>query len=330
MHPDSPFYIERPEDQTVKDYVQQQGITVTLKGPRQVGKSSMLMQIEKAIEPQKQMVIINFSDFEQAILQDAETFFRQFCTLLSDELGLENSVAVYWGHPLGNPQRCTRYMGRYLLKQLERPLVLALKAVDVLFETGFQTEFFGMLRGWSDKRSRTGKSVWKQLDIILITSTEPYQFIKDLTISPFNVGLVIELSDFNEAQVAELNRRHRHPLNDEQVKQLTELVAGQPYLVRQALHWVASQRCVPDQLFKQPPDDDGPFGPHLRRLLRRLLNRPEQQAALKQVIQENKLDDEAMFFRLEGAGLARRGERSKDVFLRCPLYANYFEVRLYG
>ena len=51
--------------------------------------------------------------------------------------------------------------------------------------------FFSMLRSWHNNRARGGDST--RLNLALVTSTEPYQFIADLNQSPFNVGQVVEL-----------------------------------------------------------------------------------------------------------------------------------------
>lgn len=76
--------------------------------------------------------------------------------------------------------------------------------VEVVFDTKFRSDFFGMLRSWHNNWAAT--PIWKPLDLVLVTSTEPYQLIEDLNQSPFNVGQVIELVDFDGDQVTDLNR----------------------------------------------------------------------------------------------------------------------------
>jgi hypothetical protein len=88
----------------------------------------------------------------KSALIDAHTFFRQFCVWLSDELNMEDRVDEYWSIPLGNSQRCTRYVGRYLLRELGAPLVLAMDEVESIFDTDFRSDFFGMLRSWHNSR----------------------------------------------------------------------------------------------------------------------------------------------------------------------------------
>jgi hypothetical protein len=114
--------------------------------------------------------------------------------------------------------------------------------VDRVFDTNFRNDFFGMLRSWHN--SRAIYSSLDTLDLVLVTSTEPYQLIDDLNQSPFNVGQIIELEDFTPEQVAELNRRHNFPFDANSLQQLLRLLGGHPYLVRKALYLVASDKSL--------------------------------------------------------------------------------------
>jgi hypothetical protein len=330
MDPESAFYVERVEDHIALAAIARQGVTVTLKAPRQMGKSSLLVRLsEAAVEAGKRVVFLDFQLFDQAALHDPTTFFRQFCSWLSDQLDLPDTVDSYWQMPLGQTQRCTRYLSRYLLKELGGPLVLALDEVETVFDAPFRSDFFGMLRGWHNNRAHPleGK-LWRQLDLALVTSTEPYQLIENLNQSPFNVGEVIELTDFTAAQVADLNRRHASPLTPSQEQQLMALLGGQPYLVRRALYLVASGRVPAADLFAQATADRGPFGDHLRNHLFRLQGQAELIAGLRQVIRHHSCPDEEVFFRLRGAGLVQR--EGREVLPRCQLYADFFRERLDG
>jgi hypothetical protein len=210
------------------------------------------------------------------------------------------------------------------LKELAGPLVLAMDEVESIFDTDFRSDFFAMLRNWHN--SRATKPIWKQLDLTLVTSTEPYQLVENLNQSPFNVGEVIDLADFTPEQVADLNRRHGSPLTSGEVQRLMTLVCGQPYLTRRALYLVASKRLSTAELFAKATDDRGPFGDHLRYHLFRLYGKEDLIQGLRQVIRKNTCPDERIFFRLRGAGLVRR-ERKADL-PRCQLYADYFREHL--
>jgi serine/threonine protein kinase len=328
MELQSPFYVKRNSDDVALAAISRQGVTITIKAPRQMGKSSLLIRtMAEARQRGKRVAFIDFQLFDKATLNSAETFFRQFCALLTVELEMEDRLEEYWKVPLGNSQRCSRYLSRHLLANLKLPLVLAMDEVESIFDTEFRSDFFGMLRTWHNNRATD--PIWKQLDLALVTSTEPYQLIENLNQSPFNVGEVIDLQDFTPEQVTHLNQIHGSPLTPGEEQQLMMLIGGHPYLVRRALYLVASQRLSATELFSQASDDRGPFGDHLRYHLFRLYGQKDLIDGFQQIIRNNTCPDDRVFFRLRGAGLVRQEARSK-VVPRCQLYAIYFREHLHA
>jgi hypothetical protein len=103
------------------------------------------------------------------------------------------------------------------------------------------------------------------------------------------------------------------------------LLNGHPYLTRKALYLVASKRLSVKELFETATEDRGPFGDHLRNHWFRLLTCKDLLSGLRQVVHEKKCDDET-YFRLRGAGLARR--ENNQVVPRNQLYADYFAGHL--
>ena len=326
MKPESAFYVERNADAIALSTIVQQGVTIPIKGPRQVGKSSLLMRIiQTARNAGKRVAYLDFQQLNAAVLKDEELFFRHFCSWLSDMLELEDKVEESFRLNLTTIQRCDRYLQRHILKGLGHPLVLAMDEVDRVFDTSFRNDFFGMLRSWHN--SRAIYPSLDKLDLVLVTSTEPYQLIDDLNQSPFNVGQIIELEDFTPALVAELNRRHHSPFDDKTLQQLLRLLGGHPFLVRKALYLVASEQLTLTELFANATAASGPFGDHLRRLLSLLYNKPELIQGLQQVISQNICPDRQIFWRLRGAGLVKADKQA--ALPRCQLYAEYFRENLH-
>jgi hypothetical protein len=326
MDTESRFYVKRPFDANALETIKRAGVTITIKGPRQMGKSSLLIRtIHAAIAAGKRVAFLDFQLFDKAALTNADLFFRQFCSWLTDSLEMDDRVEEYWDERLGNSQRTTRYVSRYILKELDSPLVLAMDEVDSLFEAEFRSDFFGMLRNWHNSRAFT--PLWKRLDLAIVTSTEPYQLIENLNQSPFNVGEIIDLIDFTAEQVSDLNRLHDSPLQPADEQRLMALLNGHPYLVRRALYLVASRRLTFQELLEHATDDRGPFGDHLRYHLFRLHNKAELIESLQSVIRNQRCQDDLIFFRLRGAGLVRR--EGKKELMRCALYEDYFREHLH-
>lgn len=321
---DSGFYIERQADQRAATAIARQGVTITIKGSRQMGKSSLLQRLAQVAQREGKRFVWLDCSLLKVSEDDAESFFTNFCEVLTDEVGLESRLAA-WKRPLSNAFRCTKYVREEILRRLEEPCVLAIDQAETLFDTTYRTPFFGMLRTWHNNRA--AKPIWRQLDLVVVTSTEPYFFINHLQQSPFNVGEVIELTDFTDREVAEMNHQHGSPLTSAQVQELMMLVRGHPYLVRRALYLVASQEMSATALFREATNDRGPFGDHLRALLWLLHSHDEAlRSGLREVMCDRRSPNETLFFRLRGAGLVRREQ--DQVVPRCQLYANFFEGHL--
>jgi hypothetical protein len=325
-HP-SPFYIERETDQEAIHALQEiEGVTITIKGPRQMGKSSLLNRLlVEANTMGMRAAFIDFQLIENAVMENTDIFYQQFCSALSWEFEVEDRTEEYWRNPLGHVQKTTNYLQRHLLNEIKDvQILLAMDEVERMFASPFRSDFFSMLRSWHNNRARGGD--WTRLNMALVTSTEPYQFIADLNQSPFNVGQVVELVDFTLEQVSELNHRHHRPLTEPQVKQLIDLLGGHPYLTRRALYLVASQRDTFAELLESACEDNGPFGDHLRNYLFRMGNQEKLKAGLVQVIKNQRHSDERIFFQLRGAGLVKR--INNKVLPRNQLYVDYFGKRL--
>jgi len=320
-------YVRRKSDGVASQLISQQGVTLVIKGSRQMGKSSLLVRtLSAAIDLGKRCALIDFQMMGQETLRNGSAFFRRFAESVADQMELRHNLSEFWDDGLSDSQNLTRYVEKHILQPLDTSFVLAIDEADILFQADFLYDFFGMLRSWHNARANPlKKKVWRRLDLVLVTSTEPYLFIDRDHESPFNVGEVLALSDFTQEQVRELNDLHDAPLFPAEVDRLYDLLHGQPYLTRKAFYAV---KCglTPERLFAQASDDGGPFGDHLRNYSLRLLNYPELATALKQVALGHGCSDGKLAYRLQGAGLVR--SESGKVIPRCSLYAEYFRERL--
>jgi AAA-like domain/TIR domain len=87
MAAQSAFYIERDADRIALDALASSGATVTIKGARQMGKSSLLNRlVATALRENRRVVNIDLQTFDHSALTDANTFLRQLCFLVTDTL----------------------------------------------------------------------------------------------------------------------------------------------------------------------------------------------------------------------------------------------------
>ncbi|MBW4632634.1 MAG: AAA-like domain-containing protein [Iphinoe sp. HA4291-MV1] len=336
----SRFYIERDsvESRCYKTILEPRAL-IRIKAPNQMGKTSLLDRILNYASNQGYRTVrLNLQDLDEDKFSNLDKFLRCFCGYVTLRLELEDQLDNYWNKTvvIGSSLACKTYFQEYLLHQIASPLVLALDEVDRVFQFPKISErFFAMLRSWYEEANH--RDIWKKLRLVVSHSTEIYGS-HDINLSPFNVGLPIELKEFTLEQVKQLVQRHQLDLKDVQIQQLTALVGGHPYLVRLALYHLAqpselllskseNSRCL-EQLLQDAPTDSGIYNKHLRRHLQTLKKNPELAVAFKQVVTTNELVqlDEILGHKLHSMGLIkRRGNQAKP---RCELYRQYFSQRL--
>jgi hypothetical protein len=325
MDPESNFYIERPEDKILANLLKGKGYTVTIKGPRQVGKSSLLYRaIKNEEDSEKRIAFLDFQLLDSYSLIDANVFYKRFCSWLSDEISIADKVNDYWTQDLGPAMCCSRYISKYILPNTPKGLVIAIDETEHIFGSPFRSGFFGMLRSWHNKR-REG-TLWKHLSLILVTSTEPNVFITELNQSPFNVGRPILISDFTIEHINQLNEKYGSPITPDQKETLFHLLSGQPYLTHLSINLIASGATTFHHLFESAYSENGVFINHLQKHLINLQAQQELVTAFKQIINTGTCPDEISFIRLFSAGLAIR--KKDRLAPRCELYSRFFKERL--
>jgi hypothetical protein len=331
MSLDSKFYIKRePWDTRCLQEIENRGGLVRVKAPRQMGKTSLLARIrDRAAELGYQTVMLDFLGTDERPFTDSSLFLKRLCALISRKLGISpRKVTEFWDEELFGPkENCTDYLEEHILSKVETSLFLGLDELDRLFpyET-VSKEFLTLLRSWNEKAKVD--ATWAKLKIAIAHSTESY-IVLESNVSPFNVGLAVELPEFTPAQVMDLVGKHGLAWSEDDVAALMAMVGGHPYLVRLALYHVAQQDLTLEQLLQEAPTDAGIYREHLRRHLWNLQQHPELAQAFEQVvILDQPVTLKSMLaFKLNGMGLVNL--QGNDVVLRHePLYRPYFRSRL--
>lgn len=321
------FYVQREADYYLKYQLDRMGgAPIIIRGSRQTGKTSLLVRgIHYARQNGIKVVHLDLQSVSRADFETYEYFLRYLAEYIVWELKLDlDKVEQAWRRSRSPQDKLSRLLQKYVLPQSDKPILLAIDEADHLLKSDFHTDFFGLLRSWYN-RGATDKR-WRKLHIVLLISTEPHLLIADPYQSPFNVGHHINLQDFNEEQVRDLNERHGSPVTEEELPQLMVLLGGQPYLTRQALYTLITKSLSWAEFNRIALSDQGPFGGHLRRYQWLLHDQPTLKAALREVIEQNRCSDEMIFYRLLRAGLVRG--RANSCTCRCDLYRQYFEDKL--
>jgi DNA-binding SARP family transcriptional activator len=329
----SKFYVARPADREFHEAIARRDSIVLVKGPRQVGKTSLLARgLQQAREAGAKVVLTHFQTLSAADFESSEALLLALAENLAEQLDLDAPPVDTWDARRSPNLNFRRYLRRQVLgTAAERgpaPLVWGLDEVDRLFSCSFGSEIFGLFRSWHDERALEPDGPWGNLTLAIAYSTEAHLFITDVNQSPFNVGTRLELEDFTLEQVADLNRRYGAPLRQRaELARYNGLVGGHPYLVRRGLHQMVAHGTQLAVLESRASSNDWIFGEHLRRIVLLLTRDPELCEAARAVLQGRPCPTDQAFYRMRSAGVLT-GETAQEARLRCHLYASYLKRHL--
>ncbi|BDM79420.1 AAA-like domain-containing protein [Acaryochloris marina] len=326
---ESPFYIKRNlAEKRSYETVVRPGSLIRIKAPKKWGKTSLLLRIIVYAESQNfNTVRLNFNQADQSILMSLDKLLRWICLNLTNQLQIQSKVDEFWDRDLGSKVSCTNYFRRYILSQLSDPLVIALDDLDRLFEYS-QTaqDFLPMLRYWHEEANNF--EVWKKLRLIVAHSTEAYIPL-NLSQSPFNVGLPIQLQALTVDQVQELADRYactwtKGKSGRTKISCLCDLCGGHPYLLNLAFYHLFHKDLSLQELIDDAPIPTGLFSSHLSNQLFTLQQHPELARHFKEIVSvEQPISiPYVSAYKLESLGLIRF--EKDQVVPMCELYRRYF------
>ncbi len=326
--PGSPFYMERRVDAEFLDALKAGESIILIKGPRQIGKTSLLGRgAQLGRELGLRHASTDFQKIGSSQLASEDQFYKLLAATMARQLGTTYDFANEWLDVFGPGINLDNAI-RALIEASPKPLVWFMDEADKLFGTPFASDFFGLVRSWHNARATEPQGPWSLFTVVISYATEAHLFIRDLNQSPFNVGRHLQLQGFDLNQMEELNRRYGAPLvSPGEVQALRALIAGQPFLTRRALDVV--KRGVMDfpALLAQADQDEGPFGDHLKRILVSVSQMPEVMDALRASLESPQLKDADGFHRLLAAGVVFQSGDNKIDF-SCELYRRYLRTHL--
>ncbi len=324
---DSRFYIERhPTEEQIYAEIMKPGALVRIKAPREMGKTSLLLRtINYAKNQGYKVVNLNLEQFDEAYLKDINKFLRCLCKRVTEQLELESKLEEFWDEDIGSKVSCTLYFGKYILKQINTPLIIAIDELNIIFEhSQVAKDFLPLLRSWYEEGKRS--QVWQKLRLIVVHSTEIYVPLH-LKQSPFNVGLPASLGLFSQEQVRKLANRYQLNWTDEsqEIKQLIAMVGGHPSLIHVAIYHLRYTNITLQQLLQTAPTPTGIYSHHLQRHQVALQEEPELAKALKSVMKSSEPVslEPIVAYKLTSMGLIKLDQNKATP--SCQLYRQYFQ-----
>lgn len=327
---DSPLYVPRsPVEEQIYQAVEKPGSVIRIQAPRRMGKSSLLTRVLTHAETLGyQVAKLDFQTADEAVFSHPDKFLRWFSSNVSRKLRLPPRLDDYWDSEIGSKVSCTFYFEDYVLEQSDRPLVLALNEVNLVFEQPeIAKDFLPLLRYWHEQSKQV--EAFQKLRLVIVHSTEVYVPLQ-IHQSPFNVGLPIKLTEFNLAQTQDLARRYGLDWGhgEEEAVQLTALlsvVGGSPYRLSLAFYYLARGELTLAEVLQTAASPLGIYGNHLQDLLVTLQQDPNLKDALGQVMTQDRVAelDPIATYKLNSLGLVKLGEQGIE--LSCELYRRYFQ-----
>ena len=330
LEADTNIYIERPpiEEKCLKA-VLQPGALIRIKAAQKMGKTLLLEKLlDYARQQGYQTAKLDLKLADKSILTDLKTFLQWLCGYVSNILGKTPNLDDYWQDGSGLNISCTTYFQKYLLAKTDTPLVLAIDNFERLFKCEkIFPDFCLLLRSWYEtakQRDRMGK-IWRKLRLVVVNSTELYPTL-DTNRSPFNVGLAVELPEFNQNQVQEMVKKYEldRQLGEQDIIELMGLVGGHPYLLQEVISSLGSQEISLKELINLAPTVQGIFSYHLGQQLENLQIDSQLEVAYKQVVNADRPVrlDQKITFKLHSLGLVEI--LRNDCVPSCDLYRQYF------
>jgi hypothetical protein len=323
---DSPIYVERPADREILEGVQLARALFTLRGPRQVGKTSLMLRVKDKVEAgdaRLQAAFVDFEAFSAQALASANAVWRQIAQAVAESLRLEAEPP--WRESASATGNFTGFLEKQVFAANPAPLLLCLDEADRVFSRPYCDEFFGQVRylfnlGASDR-------AWKKVRWLISGSSEPAFFIGDLSQSPFNIGRKLELQGFEAGQIGQFVAHLGLPQEPGLAEALLHYLGGLPYLTHLLLyHWMREpQRQA--EFFDPAQAAAGIFREHLERFLRQFQQEPELAEAMRQVAAGSGRADSKLADRLQAAGLAWADAQGRLV-PACELYRVFFGRQL--
>ena len=320
----SGFYVVRGYTETdCYQQIEKSGALLRIKAPSKMGKTSLLIRIlHHAEEQDYEIVRLNLRDIGVSILENKSGFLKWFFKNICEQLELD----CQWIESSDfHESKCLYNFQLKILEEIQKPIVLILQELEQVFPyTETVTTFATLLRNWHEE-SKT-MEIWNKLRMVLLYSTKIYVKLPDNQ-SPFNVGFLVDLTEFNSKAVQDLAIRHQLKLTENQINQLMTIIGGFPYLVRLAFYRLARQEITFEQLLTTASRDDGIYGQYLRTHWADLQDNIELKIAFKEVIMS---DDPVKFeqiveFKLLATSLVKY--KGNSLIPSCQLYRDYFREK---
>ncbi len=231
---EAPSYIHRSADEELFRLAAA-GEYCNVLAARQMGKSSLMVRTANRLqEAGVRTAILDISTLGGGI-STPEAWFFGFLDELSYQLGLDQDVNAWWEtHPHHNAvQRFSNFLRDVLLPAIAEPIVVFVDEINSALGMAFTDDFFAAIR--AAYNTRASSPDFKRLTFMLLGVARPADLIRDRSRTPYNIGIHIDLRDFNSAELGPFQEVFDvvYPGQGSQILDwVLEWTNGQPYLTQ--------------------------------------------------------------------------------------------------
>ncbi|MCT7980131.1 AAA-like domain-containing protein [Laspinema olomoucense] len=340
---DSPLYLPRDADEICREVLtadrSDRGSLpfIRIKGSSGMGKSSLLVRLRDFLEREENQVVgfVDLADLalDPEIFEDLNLLLKRFTQAIADTFSESVDklnpppLEKNWQKERSSGLNCTNYLEDFIFTPIQQPKTLLIDGIDeILGPDKPQNPFLKLLRSWNEKRMKVVSQspiVWPSIAIAY--STEPYPELDIKGSILQNVGLEVELPEFNTEEILKLAKKYRLEWSEEEVQPLKELIGGHPTLVNQALYKISQEQMSWSELESQATLPTGPFGDHLLKkfsIIYENYKNTDLKHCFDQLLRGGTCTDEISKFQLEKAGLIKIDNAGVQV--RFKLYQKSF------
>ncbi|MDA0673661.1 MAG: AAA-like domain-containing protein, partial [Cyanobacteria bacterium] len=201
---------------------------------RQMGKSSLMVATAERLQGEGiQTAIVDLQRLG-AQTTDANSWYLGVLTVLARKLRILPQLMSWWEENagLGAAQRFLQFIEDLVLPLVETRLVVFIDEIDSTLSLDFTDDFFIALRYCFTARAENPD--FRKLSFVLIGVATPSELIRDQKRTPFNIGTLVELRDFDETEALPLAAGLGLPEGEAQqvLRWVLAWTGGHPYLTQ--------------------------------------------------------------------------------------------------
>jgi AAA-like domain len=233
---DSPGYIERVADEDLYRRTSASEFCYVL-ASRQSGKSSLM--VRTAARLRHQGVGVAVVDLTQFIVpkikeESVEHWYYGLILGIQRSLPIQRDLEAWWREHGGMTavQRFTTFLTDVVLAHTTGAIVIFIDEIDAILGLPLSNDFFSAIRACYNARSTEPEL--RRLGFVLLGVASQVELIRDLRLSPFNIGYQIELTDFSfeEARPLASGLADAHEESMQQLDRVLYWTGGHPYMTQ--------------------------------------------------------------------------------------------------